>query len=387
MDDSSPGTRGSSRRGTLDRVLDVGVPPPGRLHIPRPIEFGLDIMSVTEDGTILLLGWVDDRFDTLESIICRLPGDTLELERFGWARVFRSDLTKIAGDSEDVKLGFWYFDSGQKVLLGADRLLTVELRLASGILISQKIRARLLSRTGMRAAVIRQQSDRTRESLTLGKPETGSDIRVSSYLSLESVSLTHEKSPSRNPGENALDPTEAAIGSQILHRSTVSNASSPGPEQQFRCGTDVFFACPEGAMLVVGWVDDSDTALDSLQVLGPGWECFAASTSVGRARRPDVESSLSSNGQHHFGFWAVMTGQGPISLDRELTLEVTFTDGTVQMLKLPKTAVVSAAALRDITLGYLADCSYYGSPQVEGERQLDQGLGERIMVLGRAVAA
>ena len=352
---------------------------------PRSIPFNLDELSVTKAGAILFFGWIDDRSDKLEAIEYSTMSGRQSFRQTDFAREFRPDLASIADVTQDVKLGFWYFTSAEQSFeLPVSRLVEVRFRLLSGKTLLQTVRARVLNQAAFHNILSRYAAD-PEQFVEPSISESASRRNASAYLR-GMVGVVADPATSDRINISRFDLTGPTIDNQILLNCPPTHVGGPATSNDVRCGVDTVFACVNGAVFVVGWVDDTRVPLDSLRVLGPGWECFATATTIGRARRTDVESTLNITEPNHFGLWSLMTGKGPIALNQALMIEFTFADGNARTAGVENARIVSAQDLRDITLAYFAGCTYYGSPFVEAQRQLDFGLGARLAAFGFAVS-
>jgi GT2 family glycosyltransferase len=345
-----------------------------------PVAFYFENMLLGGDGSMFIVGWIDDRADPLEAIDCRAGPSHMSFPTSAQAREYRADLGRLVSDDHQALLGFWCFKSCSDLKLSDDRMVSIHLTMRSGRVLWQTIRAQILGGSSMRTHLLRY-------NLLAAQSSSSRASGQSSRTELEMFVAQQAPVPGlTRTGAVGFDATDDTVSSQILFRDAEPDQSGGWEPREPRCGVDAFFASADGAMLVVGWIDDSQEKLDFIRVFGPSWEASAAGPLIGRARRRDVEAELGTAAPHSFGAWSLLTGRGPIGLGGDVQVEFTTTDGSSRRLAAANVRTVSTAELRDVSLGYFANCTYHGSPHVEAQAQLDAGLGARIVALNRAVS-
>ena len=148
-------------------------------------------------------------------------------------------------------------------------------------------------------------------------------------------------------------------------------------------GLDAAFVTHSGRCLVIGWVDDTLTALDRISLFD-GKDHLGHTTVFARCRRPDAEAIVGPPSGALLGFWTLLTLEHlrPGASGLSVSLSVGRFRKTVPVHALP----VSEQRLREIGLEYLASAGYYGNPQVDGAMQLDGGLGDALVELNLRVS-
>ena len=345
------------------------------------MRFHMETMFVSEDGAVFLVGWADDRHDKIHSVECRSGDGSVDFGPSACAREAREDVTLMVGGNADA-LGFWCFATSTGFSLSDQGLVTVRLLTAAGRAATQTIRAFAASRASFRTTLLTY--DLTRPRLAQTPLEETCRAEAAKYI-------RSGDADTKDDGVAAVrisgfDATDSAVGSQILHlhgpSRAIANAAHAGP----RCSIDAVFANPNGAILLIGWINDAHSQMDSVRVTGDGWEAYVPGAATGRARRTDVEEELGTSNSHAYGFWSLITGQEAISLPSRLRVELALLNGAKTSTDAPPVQVVSATQLRDTTLSYFAGCCYHGAPHVEAQAQLDGDLGRRIIALNRAVS-
>jgi hypothetical protein len=136
---------------------------------------------------------------------------------------------------------------------------------------------------------------------------------------------------------------------------------------------------PSGGIMVIGWIDDSNLALDYIEIDGVGWHYTFDGAGVARFRRPDVETALATAGPHSYGFFAFAFVGEAIALHGSCEVVLGLCGGGRHTTNyVPRR--VDEVALRDLVLTYLAELQTFGNRQVQGLRMLDGAVGQQIIV-------
>lgn len=164
----------------------------------------------------------------------------------------------------------------------------------------------------------------------------------------------------------SLDSTAASAAPARLHQSIEMVGGAIG-----------------GGLMIVGWADDTSCPIDCLVLATASWRLAIDAAAIVRTRRTDVEEAIGAP-PGAYGFFAFIAAPELRSL--EATVEVTFhlAGGGEAGTEVPCRAM-TAEALRDLLLGYLASCSFLGNHQVDAARALDGGMGDQIIALNRAI--
>ncbi len=147
---------------------------------------------------------------------------------------------------------------------------------------------------------------------------------------------------------------------------------------------EAVLASSTGAIFIVGWIDDTASALESLRISNPSWQIVLDATSMIRIRRGDVENALGRQVVHRFGFIGFVYTDQTLENAGTLLIQATFANaGHVQS----QTACrpTSEVELRNILLTRLADADFHGNPGVERIACLDGGMGSQIVAFNRAI--
>ncbi len=151
---------------------------------------------------------------------------------------------------------------------------------------------------------------------------------------------------------------------------------------------DALALSDSGALFVAGWTDDRHTALTAITGhLGEdrhwSWHRFP------RLRRADVEAAVPAPHPYHYGFWLIGRAEPPVAstmrAGRDCRLAFEFANGTAAELRHAPMAC-SDVGLRDLAMGYLADCGYYGNHVAETFTALDKAAGDCLVDFNRSIA-
>jgi GT2 family glycosyltransferase len=142
----------------------------------------------------------------------------------------------------------------------------------------------------------------------------------------------------------------------------------------------------EGGVMLIGWVDDTECALDSVLVSCGTWQILFDAKSLVRVRRPDVEGALGVTTPYLYGYFGLVAAAELQDAPASVQIEVRLKNGGFS----PATQTcrtLSAEGLRDLALGYLASSLYLGNPQAEAVTALERGVGAQAVALNRNITS
>jgi GT2 family glycosyltransferase len=140
----------------------------------------------------------------------------------------------------------------------------------------------------------------------------------------------------------------------------------------------------DGGVMLIGWADDADCPVDSVVLATSSWRVTFDAATLARVRRPDVETALGAPGAYAFGFFGLVAAPGLRDVPAQADLEIRLKNGGFMPVTQP-VRCMTAEALRDLALGYLAGAGFMGNPQAEAAAALDAGLGAQLVALNRAI--
>jgi GT2 family glycosyltransferase len=149
------------------------------------------------------------------------------------------------------------------------------------------------------------------------------------------------------------------------------------------CNIDVLIASRNGGVLLVGWLDDSGSRLERIEVSANGWSARFDGSTVARVRRPDVESALGTQIAHPFGFWGFVSAGRPMARG-EYRVTLRLADGSEKCLP-QLVRLVSDEEIRNIALTYLAESTYFGNRQMAAIASIEKAIGSQIVALNRDI--
>ena len=139
-----------------------------------------------------------------------------------------------------------------------------------------------------------------------------------------------------------------------------------------------------GGVMIVGWIDDHDVAIEAVTVTCGGWLVIFDADTLARVRRRDVEQVTPGVPSYSFGFFGVIAAPDLDDVDDHAAIDIQLANGG-HLLSDFATRIVSAAELRDIALGYLASAHFFGDAHVEAVSRLEPGLGRQLVALNQAI--
>jgi GT2 family glycosyltransferase len=139
-----------------------------------------------------------------------------------------------------------------------------------------------------------------------------------------------------------------------------------------------------GAVMILGWMDDSSRPLDSISVAGPGWRVTFDAGALARRTRPDVAEALGRSSVYGYGFLGFVFGD--VEVLAEGPCEVTFKlrdGGTVAAFR--DLMPFDDAEMRLVLLSHLANGPNVSGAGVNAIASLDRGLGDHVVRFNRAI--
>jgi GT2 family glycosyltransferase len=163
-----------------------------------------------------------------------------------------------------------------------------------------------------------------------------------------------------------------------------STAFSPAGILPFAQNVETIVISKGGGVLVIGWVDDGDSSIDVIRILGRNWRLTFEGGSLARVRRQDVEDSLGRNVSHAYGYFGFLFADQVTDASGDFRVEVCLKDGRSTSSVLVA-RLVEELELRNIVLSYLAAAGHFGNAQVKGIACIDRGLGVELIRHNRGI--
>ncbi len=154
--------------------------------------------------------------------------------------------------------------------------------------------------------------------------------------------------------------------------------------------SDIAFSCeallvsPTGAILLIGWVDDTSSPLNFIRIRTAGWRIVLDTSTMIRIRRGDVENAISKPIPHRFGFIAFLYSGERIESTGKGAIELWLKNGAQLVFELP-VRQLAELELRNVLLTRLAEADFHGSPAVERIACLDDGMGAQLVAFNRGI--
>jgi GT2 family glycosyltransferase len=147
---------------------------------------------------------------------------------------------------------------------------------------------------------------------------------------------------------------------------------------------DAVVIAPGAGLLVIGWISDTSSPLESIRVYGAGWRTVLDTSRFMRVRRPDVEAV--HGGKHAYGFVAFLAFKDALNISEDVLVELWQQD-SIYLEVSRRVQIVSDIDLRDTALEQIAQCAVFGNANVERIIALGKGLGEEIIRLNLAITS
>lgn len=145
---------------------------------------------------------------------------------------------------------------------------------------------------------------------------------------------------------------------------------------------DAVLIAPNAGLLVIGWISDTSSPLESIRVSCADWRTVIDSSRFMRVRRGDVEAI--HGGKHAYGFIALLAFKDVLNVSENLLVELWPQDGNCREVT-RRAQIISDIELRNIALEHIAQCAVFGNANVERIIALGRGLGEEIIRLNLAI--
>ncbi len=176
-----------------------------------------------------------------------------------------------------------------------------------------------------------------------------------------------------------MEPRNLLVRPQAL-----AGAADLGPTSDIPFACEALIVAPTGAIMLLGWVDDSGSALKLLRIVSPHWRVVMDTSAMARIRRGDVENALGKPIVHRFGFIAFLYTDETIESGARAKVELWLENGAQLQMEVP-VRQFGELELRNTLLTRLADADFHGNPLVERVACLDGGLGRQIVAFNRAI--
>lgn len=175
------------------------------------------------------------------------------------------------------------------------------------------------------------------------------------------------------------DPAKVTVGKllrQSGHGEVVGNS--------VRGNVEAIMTSRRAGILVIGWMDDRSSPIDTIVVTNDTWQYKFAPNEIFRSRRRDVESALSVMSRHSFGFMAFAFLDEPISIPSECAVEVILKDGSkIEQRSSPISS--EDEELRNRVLSGIVSSDHFGNPALEAIRRLEGGFARPLLKLNGAI--
>ena len=153
---------------------------------------------------------------------------------------------------------------------------------------------------------------------------------------------------------------------------------------KLRSAVDLLALNTDGGVFIVGWADDTVTALSTVRLSGNGWHVDLPASALIRQRRQDVEAALGTSAPYCYGFFGLFHFAWKQFADTKVTVEFRTGQGVAHTLDLTG-RLVGNLELRDMALSHLATAAFYGNPDVERMLRLASGFGAQAAALNRSI--
>ena len=147
---------------------------------------------------------------------------------------------------------------------------------------------------------------------------------------------------------------------------------------------DAVVIAPGAGLLVIGWISDTTSPLESIRVSCADWRTVLDSSRFMRVRRGDVEAV--HGGKHAYGFIALLASEDVLNVSESLLVELCPQDGNHREVT-RRAQIVSDVDLRNIALEQIAQCAVFGNANVERIIALGKGLGQEVVNLNLAITS
>jgi GT2 family glycosyltransferase len=147
---------------------------------------------------------------------------------------------------------------------------------------------------------------------------------------------------------------------------------------------------PAGGIYIVGWVNDSQDRLDSVELYFSSWSICFSGANLARVRRPDAEASIGLLTPHACGFWSFFYAARRLPANI-CSVMIRLKSGA-ELQFMVTADMVEDDELRTISLAGLTLAKYTGNPYFDAVRSIDAAIGAQLvdfnqMLTRRAVNA
>ncbi len=185
-------------------------------------------------------------------------------------------------------------------------------------------------------------------------------------------------------GEGRSVPgTPAEPRNRILRPAAIA-ATEIGPTTEIPFIVEALIVTSTGAIMVIGWIDDSSAPLKLLRIGTTQWRVSLDPTTLLRIRRRDVENALNKPIVHRFGYIGFLYSDEPLA-NAGLCVVQAWLENGAQMQAEVKCIAMTETELRNTLLTCLAESEFHGNPGVERIAAMDGGVGDQIIAFNRAI--
>jgi GT2 family glycosyltransferase len=147
---------------------------------------------------------------------------------------------------------------------------------------------------------------------------------------------------------------------------------------------------PAGGIYVIGWVNDSQDRLDSVDLYFSSWSISFSAANIARVRRPDAEASIGLLTPHSCGFWGFVYAAR--RLPANICSVIIRLKSGAELQSLVTVDTVEDDELRNIALSSLTSAKYIGNPYFAAVQSIEAAIGAQLtdfnqMLTRRAVNA
>lgn len=138
-----------------------------------------------------------------------------------------------------------------------------------------------------------------------------------------------------------------------------------------------------GGIYIIGWVNDVQDRLDSIDLYFPGWSVSFSAASLARVHRPDAESSIGLAHLNHCGFWGFLyaTRRLPVGM----CSAVLRMKSGAELQLMVHAELVEDHELRNIALTQLAWAKYLGNPYFCAIASIDAAIGTQLVDFNKSL--
>lgn len=185
-------------------------------------------------------------------------------------------------------------------------------------------------------------------------------------------------------GEGRNVPGTPAEPRNRILRPAAAAVTEVGPTTEIPFIVEAVIASATGAIMIIGWVDDSTSPLKLLRIGNAQWRVALDPSAMFRIRRGDVESALNKPIVHRFGYVGFLHSDEPLVNSGVCVVQAWLENGA-QMQAQVKCIAMSDVELRNTLLTRLAESGFHGNPGVERIAAMDGGVGDQIIAFNRAI--